>query len=156
MSLDTQLNTALVILGMGVFFGMLLDIYRPLRPKGKAAEFFTDALFWSGYALLFFAALYRVNDGFIRIPFFIFLAAGIAFYFFLLRIFFLPVRNSLFFCVKTTYQIILGVIRIFLITPALFILRCTVSLARTSQFLLSWVVKVFVLRPWTVIGRLKK
>lgn len=156
MNLETQFDTAIVMLGMGIGFGILLDIYRRIRPKRGAGVFFTDALFWSGYALLLFTALYRVNDGFVRGAFFFFLLLGIALYLVILRYVFLPLIDALFFFIRTVYNITAAIIRIFLVSPFLFIVKCMVSLAKTSYSLLSWLVKVLVLRPWAAMGRLKK
>ncbi|MCP3764509.1 spore cortex biosynthesis protein YabQ [Domibacillus sp. A3M-37] len=156
MSLGTQFDTAIAMLGMGICFGLMAEIYHRIRPKTKGVVFLTDVLFWINYAVLLFVSLYYVNDGIVRLSFFLFWLAGCMMYITGLRRFILPLVDGLFFCIRFLYRVVYGIIRIFFVIPILFIAKCTLSLARMSKFLLLWVVKVLIVRPWTAIVRMKK
>ena len=156
MSLGTQFDTAIVMIGMGICFGLLVEIYDRIRPKPKGIVFLTDVLFWINYAVLLFVSLYHVNDGIVRLSFFLFWLAGCLMYIMGLRRFLLPFVDGLFFCIRFLYRIIYGIIRIFVVLPVLFTAKCILSLARMSKFLLLWVVKVLIVRLWTSISRSKK
>ncbi|OLN24289.1 hypothetical protein BTO30_00100 [Domibacillus antri] len=156
MNLDTQVETALLMAAMGCCFGMLLEVYRRIRPQKTALLFLGDSLFWSGYALLLFTALYKVNDGQVRLPFFLFLLFGLAVYGLFIRRFFLPVVNGVFLLCRFLFNMVQGIVNIFIVWPVRFIMKITVSLARMCHFLLLWILKKILLRPWAAIGRLKK
>ncbi|OES44067.1 spore cortex biosynthesis protein YabQ [Domibacillus iocasae] len=156
MSLGTQFETAIAMIGMGICFGLMVEIYQRIRPKKKGAVFLTDVLFWINYAVLLFASLYHVNDGIVRLSFFLFWLAGCMMYITGLRRFILPLVDGLFFCIRFLYRLIYGMIRLVLVIPILFTAKCILSLARMSKFLLLWVVKVLIVRPWTAIVRTKK
>jgi spore cortex biosynthesis protein YabQ len=158
MNLDTQIETALLMAAMGICFGMLLDVYRRIRCKDKKKTvllFLSDGLFWSMYAIGLFTALYYVNDGQVRLPFFLFLFVGVMLYFFFIRRFFLPLMHTVFFLCRLVRNIIKAIVHIFVITPVLFIAKIIVFLARMSHSLLLWIVKA-LLRPFSAIGRSKK
>ncbi|WP_046173316.1 spore cortex biosynthesis protein YabQ [Domibacillus indicus] len=155
MSLDTQFDTAVVMIVMGISFGVIIEVYRRIRPKTKVLVFLTDGLFWLFYAILLFASLYHVNDGIVRLSFFLFWLAGCIMYITGLRRFVLPIVDGLFFCIRFLYRVIAGIFRIFLVGPLLFIVNCILSLAKMSKFLLLWVVKVLIVRPWKAISRSK-
>ncbi|MEM1505855.1 spore cortex biosynthesis protein YabQ [Domibacillus sp. 8LH] len=156
MNIHVQFDTALAMVSMGVCFGLLLECYRRIRPKKTGLVFVTDVLFWILYAILLFTSLYKVNDGIVRPSFFLFWTAGCLMYGTFLRRFFLPLVDGLFFSIRFLYRMISGIIRIFLVAPLLFAVKCILSLARMSKFLLSWLVKVVIVRPWTAIRRPKK
>lgn len=156
MSLGTQFDTAIVMMGMGLCFGVLLDIYLRIRPDRTGMVYVTDILFWMNYAILLFGALYRVNDGVVRLSFFLFWLAGCLIYVTGLRVFILPIVDGLFFCLRLMYRTFYTIIRLFFILPLLFLANCMVSLARMSKFLLLWVGKVLFVRPWKAIGRERK
>ena len=159
MNLGTQMETALLMAVMGICFGMLLDVYRRIRCKNKKKTVLlvlSDSLFWSIYAIGLFISLYYVNDGQVRLPFFLFLFVGVLLYFLFIRRFFLPVMHAAFYLCQLLINIIKTIIRIFFITPVLFIVKTVVFLARMIHSLLLWMIKTFLLRPFSAIGRLKK
>lgn len=159
MNLGIQIETALLMAVMGICFGMLLDVYRRIRCKNKkkiVLLFFSDGLFWIIYAVGLFTALYYVNDGQVRLPFFLFLFVGALLYFLFIRRFFLPVMDAVFFLCRLIGNIIKGIIRIFFIAPILFIVKTVVFLARMSHSLLLWMIKTLLIRPFSAIGRSKK
>lgn len=156
MSLDVQFHTAAAMIGMGICFGLLLECYRRVRPKKNSVAFLTDVLFWVNYAVLLFITLYKINDGIVRPSFFLLWLAGYLLYGAGLRRFLIPIVDGLFFCIRFLYRIVWGTIRIFLVLPLLFVARCILSLARMSKFLLLWLVRVMILRPWEALRRPKK
>ena len=156
MNLDTQVQTALLMAAMGICFGMLLDVYRRIRPKKIYLLFFSDSLFWTGYAISLFTALYHVNSGQVRLQFFLFLLFGLVVYFLFFRRIFLPVIQAVFFLFGLVVKMIKTIVSIFIIAPVRFLAKIVVSLVRMSHFLLLWIVKTILLRPLAAIGRLKK
>ncbi|WP_050183683.1 spore cortex biosynthesis protein YabQ [Domibacillus robiginosus] len=156
MNIHVQFDTAIAMVSMGICFGLLLECYRRIRPKKNGFVFLTDALFWMAYAVLLFISLYKVNDGIVRPSFFLFWLVGCLMYSTFLYRFLLPIVDGLFFSIRFLYRLISGTIRIFLVLPLLFAVNCILSLARMIKFLLSWLVKVVIVRPWTAIRRPKK
>ncbi|OKL35781.1 spore cortex biosynthesis protein YabQ [Domibacillus mangrovi] len=159
MNLGTQIETALLMAVMGICFGMLLDVYRRIRCKNKKKTvllILSDGLFWSIYAIGLFISLYYVNDGQVRLPFFLFLFVGVLLYFLSVRRFFLPLMHAVFFLCRLIRNIIKTIIHIFFINPVLIIMKTVVFLARMIHSLLLWMIKTLLLRPFSAIGRSKK
>lgn len=83
MTLSTQFITMVTMIGMGVFFGAMLDTYQRFlqRPKRKHyLVFLNDLLFWIIQALILFYVLFLVNKGELRFYILIALFCGFAAY----------------------------------------------------------------------------
>lgn len=80
---STQVYTFLYSVLVGMFIGLIYDIFRIKRKLVKTAAFFIyieDLLFWIITAFIMFAFLFYINDGEIRIYIYLGVITGIILY----------------------------------------------------------------------------
>lgn len=122
MSLTTQLQTMLAMIGMGSWIGVALDTYGRFLQRSKRARlivFVNDILFWLLQSLIIFYVLLLINQGELRFYIFLAILCGYAAYQSLFRNMYLKLLEAMIhlcialyrFCVRTCYYVIVQPIR---------------------------------------------
>ncbi|MBB5325837.1 spore cortex biosynthesis protein YabQ [Anoxybacillus tepidamans] len=122
MSLTTQLQTMLAMIGMGSWVGAALDTYGRFLQRSKRARlivFVNDILFWLLQSLIIFYVLLLINEGELRFYIFLAILCGYAAYQSLFRSTYLKLLEltirfftALYrFIVRTCYYVIIQPIR---------------------------------------------
>jgi spore cortex biosynthesis protein YabQ len=122
MSLTTQLETMLAMIGMGSWVGAALDTYGRFLQRSKRARlvvFVNDILFWFLQGLIIFYVLLLMNEGELRLYIFLAILCGYAAYQSLFRSTYLKLLEltirfftALYrFFVRTCYYVIIQPIR---------------------------------------------
>ncbi|MCO7176937.1 spore cortex biosynthesis protein YabQ [Sporolactobacillus kofuensis] len=153
MTLHEQYVSLILMIVMGVWIGASFSVYQRYVHPGRGRRWLlliSDPLFWIVQALLLFALLMPVNEGQLRLYYFLGIALGFAFYKALLERPFMRLFNRVMtaivrtgrFIAKTVYQLFLYPL-FFLLMLAYRLCRMTVSVVlKILLFLLAIPLKI--------------
>jgi len=150
MTLTTQLQTMLAMIGMGSFLGAALDTYRYFFKRNDKMQwvvFLNDLIFWILQGLIIFYVLLNVNKGELRLYIFLALLCGFALYQSMLQTFYI---KSLYFFIsifRTVYRFIVTAIKAIIVKPILLLLQFLLMVVKSlSNFLwnfIKWTSQIF-------------
>ncbi|QAA21227.1 spore cortex biosynthesis protein YabQ [Sporolactobacillus terrae] len=135
MTLEEQYASLMLMIVMGIWFGASFSVYQHFvhpRKERRWILLISDPLFWIVQALLLFSFLLPMNEGQLRLYYFLAIALGFSFYKALLekpfmrlfgKIVFMAVRTGR-FTAKSVYRL--------LIYPIFFLLMLTYRLCRMT------------------------
>lgn len=144
MSLTTQLETMLAMIGMGGWLGIALDTYNRFLRRSKRSRFivfFNDLFFWLLQALFIFYVLLLTNDGELRVYIFLALLCGYAAYQSLFRHIYLKLLETMIRCCIALYRFFLRTCYYVIVQPLRLLLQLFLWTA-----LLIWRVVLFFIR----------
>ncbi|GGJ75665.1 spore cortex biosynthesis protein YabQ [Anoxybacillus voinovskiensis] len=144
MSLTTQLETMLAMIGMGGWLGIALDTYNRFLKRSKRSRFivfFHDLFFWMLQALFIFYVLLLTNDGELRVYIFLALLCGYAAYQSLFRHMYLKLLETMIRCCIALYRFFLRTCYYVIVQPLRLLLQLFLWTA-----LLIWRVVLFFIR----------
>ncbi|ANB59084.1 spore cortex biosynthesis protein YabQ [Anoxybacillus sp. B7M1] len=163
MSVTTQLETMLAMIGMGGWLGLSIDTYSRFLQRRKRARFIVfinDVLFWLLQGLIIFYVLLLVNEGELRVYIFLAILCGYAAYQSLLRALYLRLLEMLIrfftalfrFFVRTCYYVVVrplqGLLHLLLLlllviwklilSTCKLLYRCAIFLLMPVFWLIKW------------------
>lgn len=141
MSLTTQLETMLAMIGMGGWLGIALDTYNRFLKRSRRSRFivfFHDLFFWLLQALVIFYVLLLTNEGELRIYIFLALLCGYAAYQSLFRYMYLRLLETLIRCCIALYRFLLRTCYYVIVQPLRLLLQLFLWTA-----LLGWRIVLF-------------
>ncbi|MCQ2011243.1 spore cortex biosynthesis protein YabQ [Sporolactobacillus sp. STSJ-5] len=154
MTLEQQYVSLILMLAMGIWFGASFSVYQHFVHPKKGRRWIlliSDPLFWIVQAVLLFSLLLPVNEGQLRLYYFLGIALGFAFYKALLekpfmrlfgKIVAVTVRTGR-FTAKTVYQL--------LIYPLFFLLMLVFRLCRMTVNTLLKILLFLLLIPLKIL-----
>ncbi|MBB3909148.1 spore cortex biosynthesis protein YabQ [Anoxybacillus rupiensis] len=178
MSVTTQLETMLAMIGMGGWLGLSIDTYSRFLQRRKRARFIVfinDVLFWLLQGLIIFYVLLLVNEGELRVYIFLAILCGYAAYQSLLRSLYLRLLEMLIrfftalfrFFVRTCYYIVVrpiqGLLHLLLLlllviwklilSTCKLLYRCVIFLLMPVFWLIKWLWMMVPLKQRETIAK---
>ncbi|MCL6585040.1 MAG: spore cortex biosynthesis protein YabQ [Anoxybacillus sp.] len=162
MSLTTQLETMLAMIGMGGWLGIALDTYNRFLKRSKRSRFivfFHDLLFWLLQALFIFYVLLLTNDGELRVYIFLALLCGYAAYQSLFRHIYVKLLETMIRCCIALYRFFLRTCYYVIVQPLRLLLQLffwtALLIWRIVLFFITILFRciVFFLLPFRALGK---